>query len=78
MFTVTIKQWYKPKKIRTSTDSSNNVPVLITSKKNTRSLKIIKASKEIKTNIITMDIETISREGVMTPYCISISDGNTA
>lgn len=25
-----------------------------------------------------MDIETISSEGVMTPYCISISDGNTA
>lgn len=51
---------------------------LIVTDKATRLLKTIKPSKSIKSNIITMDIETILKNGSMTPYSISIYDGETA
>lgn len=56
----------------------SNTLVLLTSNRSTRLLKTIKPSKEIKSNIITLDIETRLIDNVMTPYCISIYDGENA
>lgn len=51
---------------------------LVVTDKATKLLKTVKPSKSIKSNIITMDVETILKNDIMTPYSISIFDGNTA
>lgn len=54
---------------------SNSKVKLVVSDKSTKNLDKIKTSKNIKTKIITMDIETLLQRNVQKPYSISIFDG---
>ena len=45
---------------------------LVTIDKTTKILKSVKPSKTINENIITLDIETINKDNILSAYCISI------
>lgn len=54
----------------------NNKQVLVQSTKKTKAIPIKRSEKEMNTDFITMDLETMVIDNKHIPYCVGVFDGN--